>query len=66
VFFLLGASDLSELQSFGALTGLIDLKLAGNPVCQKPGYMTVARKHLTSLDTLDTEALRVSDLVLGS
>mmetsp|Transcript_7989 Transcript_7989/g.18537 ORF Transcript_7989/g.18537 Transcript_7989/m.18537 type:complete len:1331 (+) Transcript_7989:3-3995(+) len=47
-----------ELDALAGLTGLIELKLAGNPVCSKQGYAPWTRNCMTSLDVLDAVDVR--------
>ena len=50
--------ELKDLQALGNLTGLIDLKLAGNPLCSDEKYNDHIMKYLTLLDSLDDLDLR--------
>lgn len=50
--------ELSEMRHFGGLTGLIDLKISGNPVCQRREFEGMCREHLSMLDTVDDIVIR--------
>ena len=50
--------ELTDLQALGNLTGLIDLKLAWNPLCSDEKYNDHVMKYLTLLDSLDDLDLR--------
>ena len=51
-------ADLSEVRGMGALTNLIDLRLAENPLCKYKGYDNHVRQYLSAVDTLDDEDIR--------
>eukprot|EP00961_Rhodomonas_salina_P116416 1566775-Rhodomonas_salina.1 len=51
-------SDLNEVQKIGSLACLIDLKLAGNPMCQNELFLERARMYLAAVDTVDEQDFR--------